>query len=244
MDWNCMLLAIIVILPLLYIIYGVFCKIRNYIVTPVIKSKVFDDLESQDGFGKVRKDSEEHTFLNKTLNTVLMQFNGNKPVSLKRAVFQKDDTEYYIADIEFIWDSKHGQNSLSANRYICLLIGADLDIKDTMKVSKKGGVFSDSPDRTFTERFSISSTHSKTSDELLFREVRDLFVEQDGIYPMTGGDSNEYPGPLGRSVIISNKGIALLGNPDGSRYNVAEMLEFGKKLMSLIKAITDSEQTD
>ena len=59
---------------------------------------------------------------------------------------------------------------------------------------------------------------------------------------MTDSDANEYPGPMGRTVIICNEGIIILGNSDGDRYNMAEMLEFGKKLLSLIKAITDSEE--
>ncbi len=59
---------------------------------------------------------------------------------------------------------------------------------------------------------------------------------------MTNMDSNEYPAILSRSVVINETGIALLGNPDGTRINIAEMLDFGKKLVFLIKTITDSEE--
>lgn len=36
--------------------------------------------------------------------------------------------------------------------------------------------------------------------------------------------------------------IALLGNPDGTRTNIAEMPDSGKKPVYLIKTITDSEE--
>lgn len=245
MDWSCLLLILVIVCPLLYLVYGTFRKLKDLIVTPIQKSRVFSELESRDGFSKIRKDSEEHKLLNDILKEILTPFNENKPISLKRAVFQKDDYDYYISDIEFteLPGARYGGDPLMPGRYLCLLINMPLNIVEPLRISKKihqSLVYT--PGNTFDEKYSVFPVNTETAGKLLIRDIREVFETEDGKYPMTDRDSNEFPGPLGRSVIVCKRGIILVGNPNGNRYNMAEMVNFGKKLLSLIKAITDPEE--
>lgn len=245
MDWNCLLLILVIVCPFLYMIYVAFTKLRKLIITPLKRSKVFDDLENRDGFTKIRKDSEEHRLLNDILKEILIPLNENKPLSLKRAVFQKDDNDYYISDVEFqhLPGARYGIDPLLPNRYICLLINTPLNIPEPLKVSKKSYQSSTSAqEMTFDEKYSVFPVDSATKGNLLIRDVKEFFEMEDGKYPMTDIDSNEFPGPLGRSAIFCSKGVILAGNPDCNRFNIAEMVQFGKKLISMIRAITDNEE--
>ena len=245
MDWTCLLMILVIVCPILYIIYGAFSKLRKLTLDPMKRNKLFEELESQDAFSKIQKDSEEHKFLKDMLGEILTPFNENKPVVLKRAVFQRDSYDYYISDIEFgeLRGATYGGDPLIPNRYICLFINLPLDIPDPLKVTKKSYpslVYT--PGKTFEERYSTFPPDSASVEKLLIRDVQEVFEMEDGRYPMTDRDSNEFPGPLGRSAIFCSRGVALVGNSDAGRYNAAEMMEFGKKLMSLIKAITDSDE--
>ncbi len=265
MDWSCLLLILVIVCPLLYIIYGAFSKLKKLIFAPIKRSKAFSDLESRDGFSKIRKDSEEHRFLNDILNEILKLFDGNKPLSIKQGVFQKDNYDYYICDIEVkeLPGARYGGDPMMPNRYICLLINVPLNISEPLKVSKRSYhslVYT--PGNAFEERYSVFSRSQvslsdspdspdspeledlSTAGQLLIRDVQEIFEAEDGRYPMTERDSNEFPGPLGRSAIFCDNGVILIGNPDGNRYNIAEMMNMGKKLLSLVKAITDNEAID
>ena len=238
MECSFMLLAVIIIGPILYIIFGLFCKVKEFIFNPIIKSRTFEDLETQDRFTRVKKGSEEHKFLTEALNVMLSQHNSKKKISLKKAVFQKEDYGYYVCDV--VLSKADSNNSEESSHYICLLIDACLNISDTLVISKKRYTpLSKDPGTAFENNYTYTSSNSKISEELLFPEVKELFEKFSGRYPMSDTDSNAYTASIGRSVLISNMGITILGNPDATRYNIAEMLDLGKKLLLLMKTVTD-----
>lgn len=244
-DCNTLLLAAAIIGPALFIIFSLFYKVKELIATPIVKNRVFEDLENQDGFTKVRKASKEHKFLTETFDTMFSPFIGKRQVSLKRAVFQKDDYDYYICDLALFKtnNSKRNDNPEQHTYYICLFIDVCLNIPETLVIKKKGNSpLNRNHGDSFDDNYTITSASHKNATKLLYPEVQELFEKFSGRYPMSYMDSNAYTAPIGRSAIISNKGIAVSGNPDGSRYNIAEMLDLGKKLLYLMKTITDSEE--
>ena len=144
---------------------------------------------------------------------------------------------------------EHSWYSKINTRHTCIFIEAELDLPGKINIRKRragseyilneigtsNGV--DLPGE-FSKNYIVLSDR-ETADLVLVPELVELVEKQNYKFPFSDRIKNELPGPVNRDVLISKEGIILVGNPGASRYDIAEMLEFGKKLLSMLEPLTE-----
>ena len=260
MDWNTLVLLGIFAGVFIYIIYGIIVKTREFLVVPVKKAAIFNEIVEKDGFDRLQKESEDFIYLKDQLETQFKKLNFSRNIEIRDTIFKDDRYPFYVSDI--IFDCRHltitkdrgymttgNHLQLWKTRHIILYIDSPLRLDAIVDIKKRGDglyyitfdpeseVKSDDFSKEIKEAYAIYSMPDITK-KILTPEVLELLEKQNGIFPFTDNISNETPGHFNRDLIISDRGIILIGNPDGSRKDIAVMLEFGKRLMSILEILT------
>ena len=239
-----------------FIIYGIYVKTKEFLVVPIKKSAIFKKLIEKDGFEDLKKGSEGKEYLETRIKEQLEQLIYTKKLIIRNSVFKNDKYDIYISDIvlngsnKVYWKGAY-RNPKWDTRHICIYIDTPLKINGTMDIRKRGKDIEYIPfDKKYeldTNRFPDEFNKAyvlyaipDVIEEILTPEVIELLQKQDLRYPFPKHLANELTGHFNRDLIISNKGILIISNPDGSRADIADALEFAKTLTSILENLTDS----
>ena len=249
MNINSLLLMGFFVGVFVFIVYGIIVKAREFLVVPVKKTVIFNEIVEKDGFERIEKDSEELKELRIKLKEQLKNWSYPGEVEIRDAVFVEDKYPFYISDI--ILDCLElgpGRKT----RHISLHIDIPLDIGGKLDIKRQGddvyyfpfsenmAIKSGSFSKKFSQAFYVFS-FPDLPEQILTPEVLEMLEKHIGIYPFIDKLTSESVGYFNRDMIITDRGITIIGSPDGSRKDIATMLELGKRVTSMVEALTQDE---